>query len=93
MKMWTVWIRDQNARSLQSDLDLHCPQKLHVSSSRKERVNYCFFAVPFNLVNLSAERHYVVLYVISCGKQGTSPDVVCVYDKRKHCLIRTIHIV
>ena len=37
MKMWTVWIRDQTARSVQSDLDLHCPQKLLVSSSvRKE---------------------------------------------------------
>ena len=35
--MWTVQIRDQTARSVQSDLDLHCPQKLLVSSTvRKE---------------------------------------------------------
>ena len=35
--MWTVWIRDQAACSLQSDLDVHCPQKLLVSLSvRKE---------------------------------------------------------
>ena len=32
MKMWTVWIKDQTAHSVQSDLDLHCPQKLLVSS-------------------------------------------------------------
>ena len=25
--MWTVWIRDQTAHSVQSDHDLHCPQK------------------------------------------------------------------
>ena len=30
--MWTVQIRDQTARSVQSDLDLHCPQKLLVLS-------------------------------------------------------------
>ena len=28
MKMWTVYIRDQTACSLQSDLNLHFPQKL-----------------------------------------------------------------
>ena len=28
MKMWTVLIRDQTVHSVQSDLDLHCPQKL-----------------------------------------------------------------
>ena len=33
MKMWTVYIRDQTARSVQSDLDVHCPQKLLVSST------------------------------------------------------------
>ena len=26
--MWTVYMRDQPARSLQSDLDLQCPQQL-----------------------------------------------------------------
>ena len=31
--MWTVYIRDQTARSVQSDLDLHCPQKLLLSST------------------------------------------------------------
>ena len=35
--MWTVLIRDQTASSVQSDLDLHCPQKLLVLSLvRKE---------------------------------------------------------
>ena len=32
MKMWTVQIRDQTARSVQSDLDLRCPQQLFLSS-------------------------------------------------------------
>ena len=37
MKLWTVKIRNQTPRSVQSDLDLHCPQKLLVSTSlRKE---------------------------------------------------------
>ena len=36
-KMWTVLIRDQTAHSVQSDLDLHFPQKLPVSSSVKKR--------------------------------------------------------
>ena len=31
-KMLTVRIKDQTAHSLQSDLNLHCPQKLLVSS-------------------------------------------------------------
>ena len=39
--MWTVSIRDQAARFVQSDLDLHCPQELHVSSPvRKELTHY-----------------------------------------------------
>ena len=33
--MWTVWIKDQTARSVQSDLDLHCPLKF----LSKDRVN------------------------------------------------------
>ena len=28
MKLWTVYIRDQTARSVKSGLDLPCPQKL-----------------------------------------------------------------
>ena len=37
MKMWTMQIKDQTACSVQSDLDLHCPQKLLVLSTvRKE---------------------------------------------------------
>ena len=31
--MWRVKIRDQTAQSVQSDPNLHCPQKLPVSSS------------------------------------------------------------
>ena len=31
--MWRVKIRDQTAQSVQSNPDLHCPQKLLVSSS------------------------------------------------------------
>ena len=35
--MWTVHIRNQTAHSVQSDLDLHCPQRFLVTSSvRKE---------------------------------------------------------
>ena len=33
MVTWTVQIRDQSARSVQSDLELHCPQELLVSST------------------------------------------------------------
>ena len=39
MKTWTVQMTDQTAPSLQSDLDLHCSQKLLVSSSvRKDLI-------------------------------------------------------
>ena len=36
MKIWIVYIRDQTVHSVQSDLDLHCPQKLFVSSSLRK---------------------------------------------------------
>ena len=36
--MWTVKIRDQTAGFVQSDLDLHCPQKLVVSSSVRKQL-------------------------------------------------------
>ena len=38
MKMWTVQIRDQTTCFVQSDLDLHCPQKLLVSTSVKKEL-------------------------------------------------------
>ena len=38
MKMWTVKIRDQNARSVQFDTDLYCLQKLLVSSSVRKKL-------------------------------------------------------
>ena len=38
MKMWTVYIRDQTAYSMQSDLDLHCPQKPLVSSTVRKKL-------------------------------------------------------
>ena len=41
MKMWTVEIRDQTAHSVQSDLDLHCPQKLLVSSTIGKELKPC----------------------------------------------------
>ena len=31
--MSTVQIKNQTAHSVQSDLDLHCPQRIHVPSS------------------------------------------------------------
>ena len=41
--MWVVYIRAQTAHSVQSDLDVLCPQKLLVSSSvRKELMLYIF---------------------------------------------------
>ena len=40
--MWKVKIRDQTARSVQSDLHLDCPQKLHVSSSVKKEFTILF---------------------------------------------------
>ena len=36
--MWTVEIRDQTAHSVQSYLNLHCPQKLLVSSSVRRKL-------------------------------------------------------
>ena len=36
--MWTVKIRDQTAHSVQSDLDLHYPQKLLVLSLVREEL-------------------------------------------------------
>ena len=38
--MRTVYIRDQTARSVQSDLDLHSLQKLYVPSSVKKEFAY-----------------------------------------------------
>ena len=38
-KLWTVEIRDQTARPVQSDLDLHCEQKASCVIISKERVN------------------------------------------------------
>ena len=46
--MWTVWIRDQTAHSVQSDLDLHCPHtgNLLVSSTvSKELMHVVSFQV------------------------------------------------
>ena len=37
--MWTVYIRDKTAGSVLSDLNLHCPLKLLVSSSVRKEVN------------------------------------------------------
>ena len=37
--MGTVWIRDQTARSVQSDLDLHIPQKPLSSSTVRGELN------------------------------------------------------
>ena len=52
MKMWTVKIRDQTARSVQFDVDLHCPQKLLVSALvRKELKRFIIqntFSRPYN---------------------------------------------
>ena len=39
MKMRIVLVRDQTAHSVQSDFDLHCPQKLLSVVISKERVN------------------------------------------------------
>ena len=44
--MWKVYIRDQTACSVQSDLDLHSPQKLLVSSSVREEL-IIFYSVLF----------------------------------------------
>ena len=39
MKVWTGKIKDQTACSVQSDLDVHCPQKLLVLSSEMIELN------------------------------------------------------
>ena len=41
-------IRDQTAHSVQSDLDLHCPQKLLVSSSVRNGLSPAMFGKVFN---------------------------------------------
>ena len=40
--MWTVQIRDQTAQSEQSDLNLHCKQKLLVSSTASKELKALF---------------------------------------------------
>ena len=40
MKIWTMWIKDQTACSVQSDLDLHCPQKFLTSSIVRKELKY-----------------------------------------------------
>ena len=45
--MWTVQIRDQTAHSVQSDLDIHCPQKLLVSSSVRKDLTMNFLLKQF----------------------------------------------
>ena len=40
MKMWTEWLRDQTARSVQSDLDQHSPQQPLVSSSVRKDLSH-----------------------------------------------------
>ena len=42
MTMWTVKVRDQTARSVQSDRELHCPQKLLVSSKVGKDLMHAF---------------------------------------------------
>ena len=44
MKKWTVQITDQTACSVQSDLDLHCPQKASciVISRETVKIKLCY---------------------------------------------------
>ena len=46
--MRTLYIRDQTAHFVQSDLDLHCPQKLHISSSLWKELNLIQIIHSFN---------------------------------------------
>ena len=49
VKMWTVQIGDQTVRSVQSDLDLHCPHKFPVSSTlRKDFTLYARYGYELN---------------------------------------------
>ena len=47
MEMWTMYIRDQTACSVQSDLDLHCPQKILESSTVKKELENNVFAMSY----------------------------------------------
>ena len=51
--MWTAQIRDQTAHSVQSDLDLYCPQKLLVSSSVRKELNNKPLCSPATCVGLN----------------------------------------
>ena len=57
MTIWTVYIRHLTARSVQSDLDLHCSQNLTLTlslSARKElKANVPWTSSDKNNVNIS----------------------------------------
>ena len=49
-KVWTVYMRHQTARSVQFDLDLHCPQKLLVSSTVEKELMHSITMLLTNTV-------------------------------------------
>ena len=68
--MWTVQIKDQTARSVQSDLNLHCPHKLLVSLSLKkelmpstERVYYVHKDRRLSFVNHTEQNISLFLFI------------------------------
>ena len=48
MEMWTVKIEDQLAQTMQSDLNLHCSQKLCVSSTVRKELTLYHTILTFN---------------------------------------------
>ena len=58
-----MWIRYQTAHSVQSDLDLHCPQKLLVSSSVKKELISFLHSLFFQMKDRNTYPRYVQFFV------------------------------
>ena len=63
--MWTVQIKDQTARFVQSDLDLHYPQTLLMSSSNDRNIlltkTYQFIVI----TNFAKNPYYTVIIAVA----------------------------
>ena len=68
--MWTVWIKDQTARSVQSDLDLRCPQKLLVSSTVRKELTITFHRCFFTFYRCFQSPNFTIRKTLNCWVKG-----------------------
>ena len=68
MNMCTKYIRDQTARSVQSDPDLDCPQKLLVSSPLRKEL----------ILNTTAHRGTQVCGFETCQTKNVGHDMLLI---------------